>query len=159
MWRKPGWKPGGSNSSDSTKKKKVQPPSTDWRASNINEPVPWEVVARVRHGSQGGWTKDWLKPRGPKYPEAHTSPTNIPLHGAWWTIFFFRWTIFARGEERPLNTGRLKTCLQVLSLACHSIIMGTCFIVISICRVLLYKEESRTLVFNLKYSISQEKYV
>ena len=42
-----------------------------------------------------------------------------------------------------------------LGLSVHYI-MGTCFTVICICRVLVYKEESRTLVFNLKCSISQE---
>ena len=52
VWRKPG----GSDDNDGKKKKKKPAQPSDWRTSNlnINEAVPWEVVARVRHGSQGG---------------------------------------------------------------------------------------------------------
>jgi len=51
VWRKPG----GSDDNDGKKKKKKPAQPSDWRTSNlnINEAVPWEVVARVRHGSQG----------------------------------------------------------------------------------------------------------
>jgi len=46
VWRKPG------GSDYGKKRQKAQAPP-NWRTSNLNEPVPWEVVARVRHGSQG----------------------------------------------------------------------------------------------------------
>jgi len=52
VWRKPG----GSDDNNGTSKKKKKPSQpSDWRTSNlnINEAIPWEVVARVRHGSQG----------------------------------------------------------------------------------------------------------
>ena len=51
----------------------------------------------------------------PKRPIHHQLMFFIPLYLNV-NLSFFRWTIFARGEERPLNTRRLKTCLQVLGL-------------------------------------------
>jgi len=50
VWRKPGGSDG--NAGKKNKKKQTQS-SSNWRTSNINEATPWEVVARVRHGSQG----------------------------------------------------------------------------------------------------------
>ena len=83
-----------------------------------------------RTGSLGGgcksqaWISRWVDKglKKTKRPVHHQltflcmEPGAFVVLNSRWTIFFFRWTIFARGEERPLNTGRLKTCLQVLGL-------------------------------------------
>ena len=52
VWRKPGGRDGNTGKN---KNKKQTQSSSNWRTSNINEAAPWEVVARVRHGSQGGF--------------------------------------------------------------------------------------------------------
>ena len=129
VWRKPG------GSDDRKKKQKAQAPP-NWRTSNLNEPVPWDVVARVRHGSQGASLYYWWS----QLSTFRCVSTTIFSWCQFWISFLGEPFLHVERDALSIPGDSKHVCrFKIFPIRFFE---AVCFFY----RVLVYKEESKTLV-------------